>query len=135
VVVGYAVFAASGFALFQLTGQPPHGEASLPFMLGFVVYGVAFALLGGYLSGWLAGRRPFTHAAVMAVILAAGATASLMATLGKGVIWTQVLAITLMAPAAAAGGWLRGRMAEKANPVGAPKPARSSASGAYNSPG
>ena len=114
---GYAVFAVSGFALFQLTGQPPHGEASLPFMLGFVVYGVAFALLGGYLSGWLAGRRPFTHGTVVAAILAAGATASLIATLGKGAIWTQVLAITLMAPSAAAGGWLRGRTAEKANPV------------------
>jgi hypothetical protein len=55
VVMGYAVFAASGFALFQLTGQPPHGEAPVPFMIGAVAYGVAFALLGGYLSGWIAG--------------------------------------------------------------------------------
>ena len=115
VIAGYAVFAASGFALFRLAGQPPHGEASVPFMLGFIVYGVAFALLAGYLSGWLAGRRPFTHAVVVAAILAAGATASLAATLGKGVIWTQVLAITLMAPAAAAGGWLRGRISKEAD--------------------
>ena len=58
VIVGYAIFAASGFALFRITGQPPHGEASPLFKLGAVVYGVAFALLGGYVGGLVAGRRP-----------------------------------------------------------------------------
>jgi hypothetical protein len=116
VILGYAVFAASGFALFQVTGQPPHGETSLLFLLGFIAYGVAFALLGGYLSAWLAGRRPLTHGAAVALVLAAGATASLVATLGKGAIWTQVFAITLMAPAAAAGGWLRRRVVKTAEP-------------------
>ena len=112
VIVGYAVFAASGFVLFQTTGQDPHAEASLPFMLGFTVYGVAFALFGGYLSGWLAGRRPFVHGAAVAAILALGATISLIMTLGKGVIWTQVIALTLMGPAAVIGGWLRSRVAK-----------------------
>jgi hypothetical protein len=116
VIIGYAVFAASGFALFDLTGQPPHGPASVPFMLGFTAYGIVFALLAGYLSGWLAGRRPIAHGAVVAVILAAGALVSLAATLGKGVIWTQVLAITLMAPAAAVGGWLRGLVSNATGP-------------------
>jgi hypothetical protein len=78
-------------------------------VLDFIVYGVAFALLAGYPSGWLAGQRPFTHAVVVAAILTAGASA----TLGKGVIWTQVSAITLMAPAAAAGGWLRSRVSKR----------------------
>ena len=113
-IVGYAVFAASGFALFQLTGQAPHAEASLPFMLGFTAYGIAFALLGGYLSGWLAGRRPIVHGAAVGSILAIGAAVSLIMTIGKGVIWTQVIAITLMAPAAMIGGWLRSRVAKPA---------------------
>jgi hypothetical protein len=108
VIVGYAVFAASGVILFQLTGQAPHRDASLPFMFGAVAYGVSFAMLGGYISGWIAARRPATHAAVVAAILALGATVSLIATMGKGAIWSQVSAISLMAPAAAAGGWLRG---------------------------
>jgi hypothetical protein len=116
VVVGYAVFAASGFALFRLTGQPPHEEASIPFMVGAVLYGVAFALLCGYLSGWIAGCRPVAHAAVVAVILALGATASLVATLGKGAVWSQVNAIAVMAPAAVAGGWLRQQVAGPAEP-------------------
>lgn len=114
VVLGYAVFAASGFALFQLTGQPPHGEAPVPFMVGAIAYGVAFAILGGYLSGWIAGRRPVAHAAVVAVIMALGATASLVATLGKGTVWSQVSAIAVMAPAAVSGGWLRRRVARPA---------------------
>lgn len=111
VVLGYAAFAASGFALFQLTGQPPHGAASVPFMVGAVVYGAAFACFGGYLSGWIAGRRPVAHGAAVAVVLALGAAASLMATRGTGVAWSQLSAITLMAPAAAAGGVLRRRVA------------------------
>ena len=111
VIVGYAIFAAAGFALFQLSGQPPHEEASLPFMIGFVAFGIAFAVFAGYVAAWLAGRRPFTHGAAVAVVLAVGATASLLATLGKGAIWTQVFAITLMAPSSAAGGWLRGKVA------------------------
>ncbi len=110
VIAGYAVFAFSGFALFQLTGQPPHGEASLPFMIGAVVYGVVFAFLGGYVGGLIAGRRPVTHGAAVAVLLALGATASLVSTIGRGAVWSQVCALLLMAPAAVAGGWFRGRI-------------------------
>ena len=121
VIIGFAVFAASGFALFQLTGQAPHGEMSGAFMAGFVVYGVAFALLGGFIGGWLSGRRPFAHGAAVAVVLAVGAAASLVSTLGEGgVIWTQVFAITLMAPAAAFGGYLRQRTGRTAEPGAAP---------------
>jgi hypothetical protein len=115
VVSGYVVFAASGFAVFHITGQPPHGAASVPFMVGFVVYGIAFALFGGYLSGWIAGRWPVTNAVAMAAILALGATVSLVATIGKGAIWTQICALALMTPAAVAGGLLRQRIAGPAH--------------------
>ena len=115
VVVGYVIFATSGVALFQLSGQDPHGDASVPFMVGAVVYGAAFALLGGYVSGWIASRRPFTHGLVVAGILALGAAVSLVSTLGKGYIWSQAAALLLMAPAAAFGGWLRGHVTKTAN--------------------
>jgi hypothetical protein len=114
VVTGYLIFAASGVALFQLSGQPPHGEASVPFMIGASVYGVGFALFGGYVSAWIAGRRPVAHAAAMAILLALGASASMLMTIGKGAIWSQLSALALMAPAAVAGGWLRQRMASPA---------------------
>jgi hypothetical protein len=117
VIVGYAVFATSAGALFQLSGQDPHGEATVPFMAFAGVYGVAFALLGGYVSGWIASRSPFAHGLIVAAMVASGAAVSLLATVGHGYVWSQVTALTAMAPAAALGGYLRGwslRHAKKA---------------------
>ncbi len=110
VIVGYAVFAVSAGALFHLAGQDPHGEASVPFMVGATVYGVAFAFVGGYVGGWIASRRPLAHGVAVAGVLALGASVSLFATLGKGHVWSQIAALTAMAPAAACGGWLRNRL-------------------------
>jgi hypothetical protein len=109
VVVGYVVFAVSAFAVFRLSGRAAHASAPIPFMLLTIASGVAFAALGGYVTGWLAGRRPLAHAVAMATLLAAGAVASLVSTLGHGAIWSQVAALTLMAPSAVLGGWLRAR--------------------------
>ena len=88
VLVGYVVFAASAFSVFRLSGQAPHAPASVPFMLLTIVSGVAFAAVGGYVAGWLAGRRPLAHAVAVATLLAAGAAASLASTLGNGAIWS-----------------------------------------------
>lgn len=110
VLLGYVVFAAAAFAVFQLSGQAPHSVASTPFMVVSVVSGVLSALTGGYLAGWVAGRRPFAHGVAMAALLALGAGISLAATLGHGAVWTQVAALALMAPSAALGGWLRRRL-------------------------
>jgi hypothetical protein len=109
VVLGYVVFAASAFAVFQLSGRAPHAVAPVPFMLVSVASGMVFALAGGYLAGWLAGRRAFGHGLAMAALLAVGAAVSLASTLGHGAVWSQIAALTLMAPSAAAGGWLRAR--------------------------
>ena len=109
VLVGYGVFATSAFAVFRLSGHAPHAPASVPFMLLTIASGVAFAAIGGYVAGWLAGRRPLAHAVAMAALLAAGAAASLAATLGPGAVWSQVAALTLMAPSAVLGGWFRAR--------------------------
>ena len=46
VIVGYLIFALSAFALFQISGQPPHQAAPASFMAGSIVYGAVFALLG-----------------------------------------------------------------------------------------
>ena len=109
VVVGYLVFAVSAFAFFKLSGQPPHQEATLPFIVGSTVFGMVVALLGGYVAAWLAGRRPLAHALAVAAIMALGATVSLIATLGKGSIWSQIAGLALIAPSAVVGGWLRAR--------------------------
>ena len=109
VVVGYLIFAVSAVAFLQLSGQPPHETAPLGLILGSIVFGIVFALLGGYVAALLARRRPLAHALAVAAIIALGATVSLIATLGKGAIWSQIAALVLMAPSAVLGGWLRAR--------------------------
>ena len=49
----------------------------------------------------------FAREVAMAVVLAAGAAA----TLGHGAVWSQVAALVLMAPSAVLGGWWRARAA------------------------
>jgi len=109
VIVGYLIFALAAFAFFQISGQPPHQTAPMPVMLGSIAVGMAFALIGGYVAAFLAGRRPLAHGIAVAAVLALGAAISLFGTLGKGAIWSQAAALALMAPCAVLGGWLRAR--------------------------
>lgn len=110
VVVGYVVFAVSTFMIFRLSGKDAHASASASYMAMTIVAGVLLAFAGGYVAAWLAGRKPVTHAAAMALILAAGASVSLAATIGKGAIWSQIAALALMAPSAVMGGRVRARV-------------------------
>jgi hypothetical protein len=57
VIVGYLIFALSAFAFFQISGQPPHQSAPMPFMLGSIAVGTVFALIGG-LRGRVARSAP-----------------------------------------------------------------------------
>ena len=107
VIVGYAVFAIPGYLIFRLTGHAPHEAPSVQFLLVTLTSGIFFALVGGYVSGWVAGRHPLAHAVAMATLIVIGAGTSLAMTIGHGSVWSQVAAITLMAPAAVLGGWWR----------------------------
>src|SRR5260370_757014 len=75
VIVGYLIFALSAFALFQISGQPPHQAAPAPFIFGSIIFGAMFALLGGYVAAWLAKRRPLAHCFAGAALLASGRAA------------------------------------------------------------
>lgn len=109
VIVGYVVFAACSFSIFQISGQAAHADATITFMVLSTIGGMVFALAGGYIAGWLAGRKPFVHGIAMATVLTAGAAASLASTIGHGAIWSQISALALMAPSAVIGGWWRER--------------------------
>ena len=113
VLVGYLLFAISTFMVFKLFEQPSHQAAPVWFMIFVAVIGMSFSLLGGYLSGLLAGRSPFGHAIAVAALIVSGASFSLLATIGKGAIWSQLVAIILIAPCAIAGGWLRRRQSRQ----------------------
>ncbi len=105
VAAGYFVFAASAVMLFQLSGVDPHAPTSAGFKIGNVVWGVVFALVAGWLTARVAARRPGTHAAVLALLIALGAVVSLLASRSAS-SWSQASALLFMAPAAWIGGIL-----------------------------
>ena len=108
VVAGYFVFAASAVMLFQLSGRDPHADAPWTFKLASVIWGAVFALVGGWLAAHVSVRRPATHAAVVAGVIAAGALIS-VALDRSGAGWSQAGAIVVMAPCAWLGGVLAAR--------------------------
>ena len=109
VLGGYLIFAFSAVALFQLSGRDPHAPQPLWFAVASVAYGMAFAALGGFVAARLAPARARLHAAGVALVLALGATVSLVASPGGGATWSQWAALALMAPSAYFGGRLAAR--------------------------
>jgi hypothetical protein len=108
VVAGYFVFAASAVLVFQLTGQDPHAPATLPFKVASIVWGAVFAMVGGWLAAHVSVRRPAMHGAIVAIVIAVLAAASMVADPG-GARWSQLAALIVMAPCA----WLGGALAAR----------------------
>ena len=100
VILGYVLFAVSAALLFQLLGANPHAPQSMAFMTGTIVYGIAFAFLGGVIAARAAPGRPTLHAGAVSMLIAAGAIASLLASPSSDATWSQWTALLLMAPAA-----------------------------------
>jgi hypothetical protein len=109
VAAGYLVFAGSAALLFQLSGQGPHAPSSAAFKAGSIVWGCVFALIAGFLTAHIAGRRPSAHASAVALLIALGALVSLLLRPGDGARWSQLAALLLMAPLAWLGGVLSRR--------------------------
>ncbi len=102
IVIGYLVFAVPSAALVNVDVVDPHAPASGRVFLLTVLYGLVFALLGGWVTVRLAARRVLWPALVVAVLVAGLAAVSLA--FARGVYWTQLSALILMAPAVVVGG-------------------------------
>ena len=102
VILGYLVFGLSAFALFRITNHDPHAPASISFEISSIVYGILFALLAGYIASFIGGRPNLLAAWIVAVVVALGAIASMIAT---GISWSPMAALLLMAPTVLIGGW------------------------------
>lgn len=109
VVAGYLIFAGSAVLLFQLTKVDPHSPAALGFEVLTIVYGLGFASLGGFLAGKIARRMDLGCGIALALVIALGATVSMIGRPGAGALWTQTAALLLFAPASLAGDWFRRR--------------------------
>jgi uncharacterized membrane protein len=108
VAVGYLVFGASAALLFQLSGQAPHQAAPTGFKIASIIWGAVFALVAGWLAARVAGRKPATHAAIVAGLIALGALVSLAMRPGEA-RWSQISAAVVMAPCAWIGGLISRR--------------------------
>jgi hypothetical protein len=109
VVAGYLIFAVSAVLLFHLTNVDPHSPADLGFKAFTMVYGLAFAFLSGFVAGRIARRTDLVSGIALALVIAMGATISMIARPGAGALWTQTAALLLFAPASLAGDWIRRR--------------------------
>lgn len=115
VLAGYLVFGVSTILLFAVAGIDPRQELDLGFRIWSTLYGVVFALAGGYVAARLAGRNEIAHASAVACILAVIATVSLVAQPGHGSLWSQIAALGFMTPAVVFGGVLRARQMKTRN--------------------
>jgi hypothetical protein len=109
VVTGYMIFVVSTVLLFQFTQQDPHGTPSLAFAIGSVLWGMAFAGMGGFMAARIGHGNSLLPGLLVGAIIAAGAVLSLMKSHHEP-IWTELSALLLMAPAAFSGGLLNRRM-------------------------
>ena len=102
VVIGYAIFVATSLALFKLSGQDPHGQATISFQILTAIYGVVFSFLSGLILQFIAKTNSLTLNYILAVIIAGFATFSIIKADGSN--WTQLLAIFIFAPVSVLGG-------------------------------
>ena len=113
VVAGYLVLGMSAELLFALSGHNPHAPASLAFIALTAIYGFFFAALAGRLAARISGRLELFHAAVLACLTALVAMLSLLADLGSGVVWSQLVVLIIMAPAVMIGAMIRLKRTDK----------------------
>ena len=110
IIVGYLVFAVTAFLLFRVTHQNPHAPAPMGFEIMAIGYGVFFAFFAGYWGTAIAGRSDMRVAIIIAVIMAAGAIASMVS---KGIGWSPLAAVVLMVPAELMGGYVQARKGQR----------------------
>jgi hypothetical protein len=107
VITGYAIFVVSSLALFKLSGQNPHGQTTITFQIFTAVYGIVFSFLSGLVLQLIARKKNLSLNFVLAFIMAGFATVSLITAEGSHL--TQLLAITVFAPASVIGGFFYAR--------------------------
>jgi uncharacterized membrane protein len=102
IIIGYLVFAVTALALFEFAGQNAHSNPTNIFAFFAAIYGAFFSFLAGLVSQYVAKTSNLKINYVLAFMIAAFATFSLLKTVGNH--WTQLLAIFIFAPVSILGG-------------------------------
>lgn len=106
VFAGDVIFAGSAVLLFYFSRVDPHAPAAAGFITVSILYGIAFAVLGGFVAGKISRRADLVSGMLLALIIAIPAVVTLITRPGQGAIWSQLSALILMSPAALVGDWL-----------------------------
>ncbi len=110
VATGYIVITLAIFLLFAVWFvDAPVGEIdpSWTFIAVAVVWGFLSAALGGYLAGKLARRRPFEHAAALALTSGVIGVVSMIASFGEQPVGFQLANLVVLMAGCLSGGYLR----------------------------
>ena len=102
VIAGYVIFVITSLALFKISGQKPHAEATSIFMIGAVVYSSLSSFIAGLTTQLIAKTKNLKINYIVAFIIAGFATLSLVKSDGNH--WTQICAIFIFAPVSILGG-------------------------------
>jgi hypothetical protein len=91
--------------------QFTYGEPveSVPMLLGLATYSLGYAVVAGYVTGWLARRKEVQHALALGVIQLILASTATYFQVNVAPVWYHVLVLTLTIPMHTLGGWLRAR--------------------------
>ncbi len=110
VAVGFGVFVIGSLLPRAASAEHPGTTPTAAFLAGAIAYGVVFAALGGLTAASMAGRKPLTHALVVAGLIAVAALAHPWLEPASNPRWLDLAAALLMAPAAAFAGWARSKL-------------------------
>lgn len=102
IITGYAIFVATLLVFFKLSGQNPHSDASLNFMVITAIYGVISSLVSGLVTKLISGTKNLKINYILSLIIAGFATFSFFK--AEGNHWTQILTIFIFASASILGG-------------------------------
>lgn len=102
VIAGYAIFVITSLALFKLSGNDPHADPALMFVILTIIYGAVFSFIAGLVAQLIARTKELTINYVLAFIIAGFAAFSLFKSTGNH--WTQIIAILIFAPMSVVGG-------------------------------
>lgn len=110
IVTGYLFLTLAIFLLFAIWFvDAPVGEIdpSWTFIAVAVVWGFCASAIGGYLCGKIARRRPFEHAAALALTTGVIGVISMFASFGEEPVGFQLANLVVLMAGALAGGYLR----------------------------
>jgi hypothetical protein len=85
------------------------GHPNLPYMCVNLPYSFAAALIGGYVTAWIAGTRPLWHGVILASITLVLSAATAAMENGQQPLGYQLILMLLASAGIVAGSWLRSK--------------------------